>query len=276
MSTENDVPLGEDSRRYYEQKFGERIRQVNRRGGPLRDPGGSNWNGRVGAGVVIGVLFVIIRIMIAASRSGSHTPSYTYNPPPPPPQFDAELQRRLNEMGIRGDQKDVFAPNDMPMFGKMPEAEEVDPLLTEADVPLLEGLCYRIHQENLRNGQTPGGRIHELLGEGARTMLDQVAQGQLLKEDVRDDLLDALNGVLKRPDMCNGRSFDNVRGFALMQMTRVRPVVGGDLWNYNRKVLEMCYPEQIIPLRERALLDGPTREQWRRRALLDLQKARRE
>ena len=274
MSTENDVPLGEGSRRYYDQKFGERIRQVNKRGGPARNPGNSNWNGRVSAGVVIGIIIVIVRIMMAASRSGSHTPSYTYNPPLPPPQFDAELQKRLQEFRIQGDQHDVFAPDRMPLFGKMPEAREEDPLLTDEDVPLIEGLCYRIYQESLRPGPTPGGRIYELLDEGAQKMLVDTAQGQPLPEDEEDELLDALNDVLKRPDLCNGRYFDKVRGFAPMQRTRARPVDGVDFWQYNRKVLEMCYPEQIVPLRDRPRLDVPARDQWRKRARLDLEKAR--
>jgi hypothetical protein len=276
MSTENDVPLGEGSHRYYEQKFGDRIRQVNKRGGPARDPGGSNWNGRVSAGVIIGIIIVILRIMIAASRSGSHTSSYTYNPPQPPP-FDAELQRRLNEIGIQGDQKDVFVPNGMPMFGKMPGAREDDPLLTDADVPLIEGLCYRIQQESLRPGQTPGGRIHQLLDEGVWKMLDQAARGQPLLEDEKEELLDALNDdALAQRDFTAGPSFNLVPGFATLRLMRDRPAGGVELWKYNRRVLEMCYPEQIVPLHERSLLDGPAREQWRKRARLDLEKARQE
>jgi hypothetical protein len=82
MSTENDVPLGEGSRGYYERMFGDRIRQV-RKGGdaPKRDNGAPNWNGRAGCGVAIAV-FMLIRIIFAVLNAHSHTPSYHNSPPP--------------------------------------------------------------------------------------------------------------------------------------------------------------------------------------------------
>jgi hypothetical protein len=82
MSTENDVPLGEGSRGYYERKFSDRIRQVKKGGGsaPNRDNGGSNGAGRAGCGVAIAI-FILIRIIISVLNSHSHTPTYHYSPP---------------------------------------------------------------------------------------------------------------------------------------------------------------------------------------------------
>ena len=108
-------------------------------------------------------------------------------------------------------------------------------------------------------------------------MLRQATRGQPLQQDEKEELLDTLNDdVLARPAFTDGPSFDLVPGFATLRVMRDRPAGGVELWKYNRRVLEMCYPEQIVPLRERPQLNGPAREQWRKRALLDLEKARQE
>lgn len=108
-------------------------------------------------------------------------------------------------------------------------------------------------------------------------MLIQATRGQPLPPDEKDELLDTLNDdVLARRDFTDGPCFDLVPGFAVIRLMGDRPAGGVELWKYNRKVLEMCYPEQIVPLRERPQLNGPAREQWRKRALLDLEKARQE
>ncbi len=95
MSTENDVPLGEGSRRYYEEKFGDRIRQVNKSGGsaPNHDRGGSTGTGRAGCGVAIAIL-VAIRVISAILNSHSHTSPRSYTPPPqPPPPFIGGMEK---------------------------------------------------------------------------------------------------------------------------------------------------------------------------------------
>lgn len=108
MSTENDVPLGEGSRRYYEQMFGDRIRQVNKGGGsvPRRDSGGSNGTGRAGCGVAIAI-FVVIRIIAAVLSTHSHPSSRSYTLPPPPP-FNGGMQKRWDGKPVQNDK----APGD--------------------------------------------------------------------------------------------------------------------------------------------------------------------
>lgn len=115
MSTENDVPLGDGARRYYEQLFGDRIRRVNKGSDSApqgNDGGGSNWNGRAGCGGAVAA-FIIIRILIALAHSSWSTPSHDYSTPPAhfrlQPQFeernvplnerdDLEVRRHLDQL----------------------------------------------------------------------------------------------------------------------------------------------------------------------------------
>ena len=83
MATENDVPLGDGARRYYEQQFGERIRQVNK-GGSRSNGAPSNSGARTGCGVVI-LIFLAIRIFSALLRSSPSAPTIREMPPPLPP-----------------------------------------------------------------------------------------------------------------------------------------------------------------------------------------------
>lgn len=104
MSTENDVPLGDGARRYYEQLFGDRIRRVNK--GSDSAPqgncgGGSNWNGRVGCGVAA-VAFIIIRILLILTHTSSSTPPYDYSTPP----AHFQLQPRIEERNVPLNERD--------------------------------------------------------------------------------------------------------------------------------------------------------------------------
>ena len=101
MSTENDVPLGEGSRDYYERKFADRIRQVRKSGGaPRGDKGGPNWNGRAGCGVAIAI-FMLIRLIIAVLNTHSHSSSHNYSPPP---RFNPGMQKHWEGFRV-GDEK---------------------------------------------------------------------------------------------------------------------------------------------------------------------------
>jgi hypothetical protein len=84
MSTENDVPLGDGSQRYYEQLFGDRIRQINK-GDSTRqsDNGGSNNSGRLGCGVLIAAFF-LIRMVTTFLNTHSHSSTHSLPQPAPP------------------------------------------------------------------------------------------------------------------------------------------------------------------------------------------------
>ncbi len=122
----------------------------------------------------------------------------------------------------------------------------------------------------------PERHILSLLDEAAQKSLVRVAEGGALEEDEKDHLFNEFGEALTRPDFAEGPSFGNVPGLALLRLTRPRPAGGVELYKYNRAVLEMCYPEQIVPLHQRDKLDEPGRERWRRLAQADLEKARRE
>jgi hypothetical protein len=191
MSTENDVPLGEGSRRYYEQQFGSRIHQINKGcRAPQRDSGGSGWGGgRAGCGAVFVVIFVL-RLIFLFLNTHSNKPSNDFALPQHHfdfgeqqrlPDFpgqdkdkDKDELKRLEDILRRMKQPDPDAgkpnddipvggpgqkpPNNEPEAGKANDDNSPGPerLLTQADVPLLEGLCYRIYHEGRQPGASPG------------------------------------------------------------------------------------------------------------------------
>lgn len=286
MSSENDVPLGEGSRRYYEQQFGDRIHQIKKAGGsaPQRNNGGSGWGGgRAGCGVVFVVIF-ILRLIFLFVNTQSSKPSQDFTLPQH--QFDFGEPKRLVDFPAEDQDKDEIQrlqdilrqmEKQHPDAGKQNDDNFPDPecLLTEADVPLLEGLCYRIYQESLQPGATPGNRLCTPLPPPARQRLIRAACGERLRDDEQRQLLLALETVLHDANLYDGPSFQNVPGarvLALLNGQRGNPVKGTP--RFNRLLLEKCYPDQIVPWKERDLVNAWGRAQWIRRAQSDLEKAR--
>lgn len=247
MSTENDVPLGEGSRRYYEQQFGDRIHQIKKGGSAAqRDSGNSNWNGRAGCGGLLAAFF-IIRIILALVRTQSSTPSYQPMPGLPPPHF-ADQKKPLAE------QIQEFNP----------DAEAA--LLRDRDVPLPEGLCYRIYQESLRREATPGKHLLKLLDPEVRKLVIKSAQGKILAPKERQVFLDGLNDVLQQADFWDEEAFHQRPRFDDLLATRLRE---------RRFLLERCYRRQIVPLSERLRLNERARAtKWKLQAQRDLEAAR--
>ena len=280
MSTENDVPLGEESRRHYEQQFGDRIQRINKGGkAPQRDSGSSSWNGRAGCGGILAVIF-IIRLIAVLFHSHSSTPSYNYTPPPQP-QFkvgmpqgndrkvqDKEVDRILERLDKAVRQRGV---KNLPDFGAADEnVRDPQVLLTEADVPLLEGLCYRIYQESLRPKSTPGGHLMKLLRAAPRDLLVKMAKGRKLDGEERDAILEGLNDVLQQPTDLLQEGF--VKLPAVKQFVEARELLILQESD-RRRILELCYPRQIVPLRARSPR-CPSAQKWLRRAQIDLEEAR--
>lgn len=267
MSTENDVPLGDDSRRYYEQQFGDRIRQVNKGRGttPKSSSGGSNWSSRAGCGGGAVAAFVIIRIVIALFRVSSSHSSQNYSIPDPPAfQQNQELDRLLQQ--IREQQGGLPVPADEGAKGI-----GLIQLLGKEDIPLPKGLCYRIHRESLRPGNSPGKHILQLLDPDARAHLIRSAEGKELLPQEEKDLLEALNDVLYENNFYDAVVFRNVPGVATWRLL-------GDIGSprSNRQLLEKCYPQQIVPLDKRDTLTEQDRARWKKQAQEDLDKAKAE
>jgi hypothetical protein len=251
MTSENDVPLGDGSRRYYEQLFGNRIRQVNKGGGaPRGDSGGSSGPGRAGCGVLIAV-FVLIRIFLIVFRSHPSTV-------PTLPHFPVVMPQQ---------------PRDWDVPPVKNNDDEANVLLAKEDVPLLGGLCYRIDRESRQAESTPGKHICKLLPPDAKALLRRAAKGELLRDHEQDLLVESLEEMLHDANFYDGPSF---RGKVLRLRIDKGVIVGPGTPRFNRLVLEQCYPQQIVPLDERGHLDAQARERWRMRAQMDLNQARQE
>jgi hypothetical protein len=135
MSTENDVPLGEGSQRYYEQLFSERIRQINK-SDSTRQPvnGGSNNSGRLGCGLLIAVFF-LIRIVTTFLNTHSHTSSYYSSPPEHPMKFQHPLIIDHPHPDAREDDMRRF----LDQFREDKEAEGEKPIRIQPEKRVPEG-----------------------------------------------------------------------------------------------------------------------------------------
>lgn len=196
MSTENDVPLGEEARRFYEQQFGERIQQIKKGGkAPQHNPRGSfNWFSPAGFGWIAGAAF-IMHIFVSFIRPQSNTP--TYPPIPVLPSLE-------------------FVNQEKPLAEQIQEvnAEAEAALLRASDVPWPEGLSYRMYQESLRPEASPGKHLLKLFDPNARRLLIQSAQGQALDDNESQALLIGLNDVLAHADFWDEEAFQQPPPFA--------------------------------------------------------------
>ncbi len=145
------------------------------------------------------------------------------------------------------------------------------------DLPLPEGLCYRLVQGG-RSGEGPAVRVEKFLDEGARGRMIRIAREEALKDGDAEALRGALNRLVERPDFYSEGAFRGVdlpaeaRALALLQAEDRGLVVGADARKLNRLALEAAFPAQIVPARER----GEERRLFREvNAKLDLQEARR-
>jgi hypothetical protein len=260
MAPGNPLPSGEGSPGYYERQFGDRVRSVNKRCGS-----GRGWGGGIGVAVAVGI--VLCRFLFRMS-----SPHYEPPPPMPPVLFQPHGQ-------------DDFARAQKPMedarrgpfhAGRVARPAADDPsFLTEDEVPLLTGLCYRIHRESLQKQETPGKQVCRLLDHRALPLLRRAADGAALDADQRDELLEALNGVI------DNRKFDSAEAFGVEKVPlevdrlRWRRAQGADLPDTdvrraNRALLEAAYPAQIVPARLKGHLDAQALEAFRLAARADL------
>lgn len=261
MSTENDVPLGEGARQYYEQQFGARIRQVKKGGGQPSGGSSGNW-GKGGCGTIV-LVFIGIRVIAALFRSsGPSSQSYHYNPPPLPPM---QQPMQLDELFVN------------PPNARLGLPEEADPHLSNAnDVPLLQGLCYRIYQESRRPEPSLGRLMVKRLDPEMRDWLIDVARGKELGDVERLFLLTTLDLTRSEANFWQAKELLEVPVIKDFARTRKEPFPLFLSMRERRRILELCYPRQIVPLTERDTLDDAGRARWQKIAQADLEAARKQ
>ncbi len=285
MASNVPLPSGEGSPDYYEQQFGARIRSIRKGGAPsggvssggVPSGGGSRWNGGAAVGIGVGVLLAILRI---ANSTSHRTPVPRFDPPPViNPHLD-DLDR-LNKQfqDLRFQQFPL--PDAQPLV--LPDVLADDPnLLTQEEVPLWAGLCYRIEQESRQPRETPGKHLCALLDNDAWDLVRRAAAGEHLNGKEREELLDALNEVLANRRFYDAASFREVRPpldagvRAFLQGRGLGNLEEKELRQTNRALLEAAYPQQIIPVRLKDNLDAATRRDWAARAREDLAAAKKQ
>jgi hypothetical protein len=258
---------------HYEKQFGDRIRGI-RKGGP--SGGGARWNGGAIAGILIGVLIAVMRI--ASNSSSPPTPRWqvpqAFNQPPMDDR--ARFERALQELRNQG----ILPPDAFPGLPGVPDVPPDDlNALTEGEVPLWEGLCYRIHQESLKPQPSPGRQICSLLDEDQLTLLRRAARGAQLDDDERGDLLEAFNDLLDNFKLYDADAFRKVAlAGGPLDPRNVNPGVEMEktIRRINRALLEGAYPEQIVPARLKDRLDERSRNLWMDRARRDLEAAKKQ
>jgi hypothetical protein len=260
---------------HYEKQFGDRIRSI-RKG--ARPDGGPRWNGGVVAGILIGVLIAIMRI--ASNTSSPPTPQWHLPQAfhQPPMDDRARFEKALQELRDQG----ILPPDAFPGLAGVPDVQPEDPnSLNEGEVPLWEGLCYRIHQESLKPQPSPGRQICSLLDEDQLTLLRRAAGGAQLDDDERGDLLEAFNDVLENSKLYDAEAFRRVQGAVAGGLPDPRNINPGvevekTIRRINRPLLESAYPEQIVPARLKNKLDDRGRNLWKDRARRDLEAAKKQ
>jgi hypothetical protein len=164
--------------------------------------------------------------------------------------------------------------------GRVLPAKDLDVLLTPDDVPLLEGLCYRLHQESLRAEPTPGKHFLKLLDPDVLPLIVKASRGHELDRNERDEVLEGLNEVLQHNEFWNANAFARLRGMKeyvrILKFVQLLDAQPKALLKERRLILQLCYPLQIVPLSERNKLNAKAREDWQLRARIDLDAARRE
>jgi hypothetical protein len=270
MRPDNPLPSGEGAPDYYDRLFGDRIRRI-RKGTPPPAPrvtGGGN-AGR-GIGIIVAVLVLGFFRILSSDRSFRHSsPDFTA------PRFQVPDRQRLEQMAPV-----IPEPRPIPFPAQPAWPLQDDRVLSKEDVPLVEGLCYRIYQESRQAAPRPGHRIWALLDAQGRELVRRGASGVWLDPPEQDCLFAALNAVLARASLYDRKAFQSVRvplnDANVHRLVTGVPLAGQELALANRALLEAAYPAQILPRLDVPGWDDPPADQLRRRARADLERWRRQ
>jgi hypothetical protein len=257
----------------YEHQFSDRIRKVAKGGGRPAGSGtpSANGSGRgAGAlgGIIIAVIVVVGRIALNSNR-------------PNPPALDPGApQRRLDDL-LRAQQA-IKPPVVFPPAQHVPGAAfwlNQNLRLEAADVPLLRGLCYRVHQESRQPGPTPGKQIFSHLDGRARDLLRRAAFGEELGKQA-DEFFEALNETLGNHNLYDRAAF---AGLPVPPEAILLAIDGidqlnlpaGELLRANRALLEVAYPRQVLSVLLREPRTAQDQKRYVDSARHDLAEARR-
>jgi hypothetical protein len=281
MAADDDVPL-RDAAHHYERQFGAKIRQVQKPG--ARPPAGSGGTGGSGTGrgalwAVLVLVFIVIRVVIGVSSSSSRhsTPSFNFTPPP---QIDFEQQRKvfaeLDKLQKDAEQQRQARRPLVPAL--LDEGPALSYRFEEGDVPLPEGLCYRISQEARGANVTPGSRLAAFLDARGRDLVGRAARGEQLAAAEVAALRAALNAVLDRRELYDERYFRGLdlppeaQALAAKCAGLAGRVDVAEVRKLNRLALEAAYPRQIVAAELRGVIPPPIEQEAAR---ADLAEARR-
>ncbi len=215
------------------------------------------------------LVVVVVRVLLSLGNATRHS-----TPPGPPPQIDFERMRKEAE-----ERQGAAGAAARALVARKPFRPRPAPQFQKDDVPLPEGLCYRIRREAQRAGPSPGKRVEQTLREPECELLRRAARGERLAE-AGTALEGALNALLDQPDFYDERYFSGVNlpfeaQFLVAQRDEgLEPLQPGDVRLLNRLALEAAYPNQIVPARERGQLNPAGRARWKERARKDLEAAR--
>lgn len=154
-----------------------------------------------------------------------------------------------------------------------------EPLLSPADVPLPQGLCYRIYQESRQKQACPGKRIWTLLDAHGRQVIQKVASGTGGNSAPQAECFAVLNKLLKCANLYDEAAFrrvDLLPDITLQHLRLGMALAPQEIAWANRALLQSAYPRQIAPPP-----GGPggvraPAGQWKERARADLEAARRQ
>ena len=283
-------------RNYYEDQFGDRIRNIGSGGSaqPPSRPDGPGGGSRFAGGIGV---FLLLVLVLGAMRSWNTSSHYsTYDPPqiqvpqiqvpqvPQMPPFmldqgdddqrklNEELRRLINEQKLLDRLPPPAGDEAKPGVGPgAPNEAKGSPLLTPEDVPCLPALCYLLHKEGHHTELTPARRVFDRLDDDARKLLREIAAhaNREPAPEKRDEVLEALNKVLDDPDFYDPKYFrdvdlDDLRDRLARWTLPGKERTAREAREINRELLEAAFPTQLI-----AREDQPLADELRKQAVAD-------
>jgi LPS export ABC transporter protein LptC len=125
--------------------------------------------------------------------------------------------------------------------------------LTVSEIADWAALCAKLHKQGTSGQAAPGARIWELLPGEIRTAIQSAAQGNPLGQKRKAQIANALNDLLKKPDLYREKDFHGLalspEAQDLLKLDR-KALAEGQLARLNRLLLEAAFPREIAKSQE--------------------------